>query len=132
VASIGSPNEGLDNVLGALYTATFKLLLYTNTQDSLSQSTVLANLTEPTGEDGYAQITLNGTWSQNNGIFTYDHGSPDDPFWENTGAGDWAVQPAGVAMTDGTYIVHFKDLVDLVTMIPGKQIIVDMSTGITV
>lgn len=116
----------------AVYVATLKLLLYTNTPNSLSQSTVLANLTEPTGT-GYAQVTLNGVWTGTNGIVTYDHGVPDNVIFENTGGSNWTGDPTGAAISDGTYLLHFKDFsLGAITMTPGKQIEIDISTLVEV
>ncbi len=132
MATKGTPDEGQDNVIGArVYTTgTLQLRCYINTADSLSESTVFADMTEPTGT-GYGFILLNGVYSFNNGVITYDHGTPDDPIFENTeseGGSNWSNPITGVWMTDGTYVLHFQDLVTSVTMTPGKKLQVDLST----
>lgn len=131
MATSGTPYEGLDNIVGpGVYEKsgqTLYLGLYTNTLDSLSQSTVLANLTEPSGT-GYARITLNGTWAYSNGVITYDHGTPDDPQFENSGISAWTGDVTGAFVTDGTYILHFKDRSTAFTMDPGAILTIDMST----
>lgn len=132
MATKGTPDEGQDNVLGArIYTTgTLQFRLYTNLADSLDESTVFADLTEPTGT-GYGPIVLSGVYSFNNGVVTYDHGTPDDPVFENTeseGGSNWSNPITGVFMTDGTYVLHFQDLVTSVTMTPGKKLQVDLSS----
>lgn len=129
MATSGTPHEGKDNVVvPAVYTG-LQLVLYTNTADSLDEDTVLADLTQPTGETGYGAITLSGVWSSTDGVVTYDHGTPDDPAFENTGGSNWSVQPTGAAITDGTYILHFKDFADgAQTVQPGQKVIIDLSS----
>jgi len=127
MATAGTPYEGRDNtILDAVYTG-LDLRLYTNTADSLSATTVLANLTYPSGS-GYATISLSGVWSSTNGVITYDHGTPDNPLW--TAGDDWSPGVVtGVAITDSTYLLHFKDLtLGAVTMTTGKVLEVDIST----
>lgn len=132
MATKGTPDEGQDDVIGTrLYTTgTLQLRLYTNLADSLDESTVFADLTEPTGT-GYAPIVLSGVWTFTDGVVTYDHGTPDDPVFENTesqGGSNWSNDITGVFMTDGIYVLHFQDLVTSVTMTPGYKIRVDLST----
>lgn len=132
MATSGTPNEGRDYIISdrVYTTGTLDLRLYVNTADSLSETTVFADLTEPTGT-GYAAITLSGSFSEADGIVTYDHGTPDDPVFENTeseGGSNWSQAITGVAMTDGTYVLHFQDLVTPVTMAPGYKLRVDVST----
>lgn len=132
MADSGTPFEGRDNIIvpRVYTTGTLDLRLYVNIADSLDPSTVLGDLTEPTGT-GYAPITLSGAYSVTNGVVTYDDGTPDDPEFENTeseGGSNWSQAITGVAMTDGTYILHFQDLLSSVTMTPGKKLKVDIST----
>ena len=133
MATKGTPNEGRDFIISdrVYTTGTLDLRLYVNTADSLDANTVFADLTEPTGT-GYAPITLNGVFSETNGVVTYDHGTPDDPIFENTeggGGSNWSQPITGVVMTDGTYILHFSDLVGgSVTMTPGYKLRVDVSS----
>ena len=132
MATAGTTFEGMDNIIGpAVYTG-LQLVLYENAADSLSSTTVLANLTLPTGETGYAAITLSGVWSFSNGIVTYDHGTPDDPQYENTGASNWTNPIIGVAITDGTYILHYRDNSSPITMVPGLIFKVDISTLVAI
>jgi hypothetical protein len=130
MATNGTPYEGRDNIIvPAVYTG-MQLRLYTNTLNSLSATTVLADLTYPSGT-GYAPYTLTGVWSSLNGIVTYDDGTPDNPQFENTGGGNWTGDPTGAALTDGTYLLHFKDFaLGAIVMVPGKIIDVDLSTYI--
>ena len=73
MATSGTPNEGRDGIISdRVYTSsTLDLRLYTNTPDSLSSSTVFADLVEPTGT-GYAAISLTGVFSESAGVVTYD------------------------------------------------------------
>lgn len=118
-------------IAGRVYNNTLTLRLYVNVQDSLDATTVFADMTEPTGI-GYAPITLNGVWSSSDGVITYDHGTPDDPVFENTnseGGANWSNPITGVWMTDGVSVLHFQDLVvSSVTMTPGYKLRVDIST----
>ena len=115
MATNGSPHEGVAQILINAYTG-LQLILYTNTADSLDRDTVLADLVEPSALDdlsnpnGYAAISLTGTWSGNSGsIISYDHGTPDNPRFTNSGtSGVWDTV-TGSAITDGSYVLHFKD-----------------------
>ena len=110
MAIIGTPKEGRDKIISdRVYTSgTLDLRCYTNTANSLDADTVFADLVEPTGT-GYGAITLNGVFSETDGVVTYDHGTPDDPEFENTespGGSNWSAAVTGIAMTDGTYVLH--------------------------
>lgn len=128
MATSGTANEGRDKIISdRVYTSsTLDLRLYANAADSLGPTTVFADLVEPTGT-GYAPITLSGVFSEADGVVSYD----SDPTFENTetgGGSNWSNQIQGVVMTDGTYVLHFQDLVAPVTMTPGKKLKVDLST----
>ncbi len=132
MATSGTPNEGRDNIISnrVYTTGTLDLRLYVNLANSLDADTVFADLVEPTGT-GYAPITLSGVFSEADGVVTYDHGTPDDASFENTnaeGGDNWSQVITGVAMTDGTYVLHFQDLLTPVTMTPGKKLTIDLST----
>jgi len=129
VSSFGTPFEGRDNIVAsAVYVSgNLDLRLYTNTKNSLTDATVLADLTYPSGA-GYAAYTLSGTWSSSNGVVNYDDGSPSNPQFTNSGAGDWTGAVTGAAITDGTYVLHFKDFsADPITLEAGQTIEVDIS-----
>lgn len=132
MAAWTTPYEGRDNIIGpAVYTG-LDLRLYTNAADSLSATTVFADLTFPVGS-GYATISLSGSWAFQNGVVTYDHGTPDNPIW--TAADSWSGgNVVGIAMTDGSHILHTKDLsLGPVTMTAASPPIeVDLSTFISV
>ena len=134
MATKGTPNEGFDNVIAArIYTPnTLELRCYVNTPDSLGQTSVFADLTEPTGT-GYGPILLNGVYTSTNGVILYDHGTPDDPYFENTepgGGSNWSQAVTGVVMctAGGGTILHFNDYVSPVTMTPGKKLSIDISS----
>jgi len=132
MATSGTPNEGRDFIISdrVYTTGTLEIRLYINTADSLDAATVLADITEPTGTN-YLPITLTGVFSESDGVVNYDHGTPDDPIFENTeseGGSNWSNPITGVFMTDGTYVLHFQDLLSSVTMTPGKRLRVDIST----
>ena len=129
MATSGTCYEGMDNVIvPAVYTG-LDMRLYTNTANSLSSSTVLADLTFPSGS-GYATYTLSGVWSSTNGQITYDDGTPDNVIF--TAGDNWTGgDVVGVAITDGTYLLHFKDLaLGPVTMTTGQALEIDLSTVI--
>jgi len=133
MATSGSPFEGRDNyIVPAVYVSgSLDMRLYTNTANSLSSTTVLADLNFPSGS-GYATYTLSGNWSSNSGVVTYDDGTPDNVKF--TAGNNWTGgDVTGVAITDGTYLLHFKDLsLGAVTMTTGKVLEVDLSTFISV
>jgi hypothetical protein len=129
MASFGTPNEGKDNIIASLvYTSSLSIGLYTNTLDSLGASSVLADITEPDDgavSDGYARQALSGSWASSGGIVTY---TPNIQF-ENSGAASWTDDVTGAFLTDGTYLLHFKDLTSgALTMTAGKILEVDIST----
>ena len=132
MAASGTPKEGRDKIISdRVYTSgTLDLRCYVNAQDSLDADSVFGDLVEPTGT-GYAPISLTGTFSETDGVVTYDHGTPDDPVFQNTesaGGSNWSQPVSGVAMTDGSYILHFVDIAaGQVTMTPGKKLRVDIS-----
>ena len=129
MATDGTPYEGIDNiVVPAIYTSGLKLGVYTNTQGSLDQTTVLADINQPTGT-GSADKTLSGTWSSNDGVVTYDDGSPDNPIFENTDVSDWSADITGAFLHNDTYILHFKDFASgAITMTPGDEVEIDISS----
>ncbi len=136
MATSGTPHEGVDNILIAAYTG-LTMLLYTNTANTLDRDTVLADITEPSALDdggndnGYAQITLSGVWASNLSSITYDHGTPDNPIFTNTGVeGNW--DPAvGTIIHDGTYILHFKDFGSAIALTLGATLEIDVSSAVT-
>ena len=133
MATSGTPFEARDNyIVPAVYVSgSLDLRLYTNTPNSLTSSSTLSDLTYPSGT-GYATYTLSGTWSSNSGVVTYDDGASDNVTF--TAGSDWTGgDVTGVAITDGTYLIHFKDLsLGPVTMTTGEALEVDLSTFISV
>ena len=135
MADRGTPNEGRDRISDKVYDASTSLILYTNLQDSLDETTVYADLVQPTGT-GYAAIVMSGVWSENNGVVTYDHGTPDDVEFQNTnptGGANWSSNVTGAALIDDQSgvirILHFMDnpAAGGITMTPGKRYRVDVS-----
>jgi len=132
MATSGLPHEGTDNIILDAYTG-LQMLLYTNSGDSLTRATVLADLTEPSalddigGDNGYAAITLSGVWSSSNSVISYDHGSPDAVVFTNTGGqGSWDAA-TGSAITDGTYILHFQDFPNPIIVVKDGSLNIDVS-----
>ena len=129
MATDGTPFEGRDNLIGpAVYVSgSLELRAYVNTAGSLTDSTVFADMTEPAGT-GYAPITLSGTYSFTNGVVTYDDGTPDNPLW--TAGNNWTGgDVTGSFLTDGVYVLHFKDLaLGATTMTTGTILEIDLST----
>jgi hypothetical protein len=125
MATSGTPNNGLDEIARRVYVngASFTLVAYTNAADSLSAATVTADLTQPTSSNGYAPITLSGTWSTSGGVVTYTH--PGNPTWSATGS--WSGVVRGVAIVSGAIVMHFKDLDTAFTAANGKKLAVDLS-----
>jgi hypothetical protein len=130
VASKGTPYQGRDLIIAPRVYTGLSLIAYTNAQDSLSDTSVYADLVQPAGS-GYAPIALSGSWASSNGVVTYDHGTPDDPNWENTHAtNNWSLPVTGVAIIDASNrLLHFHDLSNgPVTMTPAKKLVVNLST----
>lgn len=130
MARSGTPKGGLNEIAERVYVngADLTLVAYTNTPDSLGPDSVAADLVQPTSANGYAPITLNGTWATNNGIVTYDHGTPDNPTW--TATGTWSAPVTGVAMIYGSRIMHFRDYNDSGgswTAADGRKLAVDVT-----
>ena len=112
MARSGTPRGGLDEIAERTYVngADFTLVAYTNTPNSLGDDSVAADLVQPPEENGYAPVVLNGVWASEDGVVTYDHGTPDDPGWVATGP--WSAPVTGAALIYGTRLVHFKDYND--------------------
>lgn len=149
MASKGTPYQGRDLVIAPLVYGTSglavsrQLIAYCNTADSLSDSSVYIDLSQPTGT-GYAPITLGGTWASSLGIVTYDHGvtlgffNPTsgkyDPYWQNTHAtNNWSLPVTGAAVIAtvnglGPYLLHFQDAASGITMTPKQRLAINAST----
>lgn len=114
----GTPLGGLSEIAKRVYIdgADVTLVAYTNTRNTLSSASVAADLTQPTSTNGYAPILLDGTWSELDGVATYQHplGPSTDPTgnpqWHCTGT--WSANVTGVALIFGTRLLHFKDSTD--------------------
>lgn len=131
MASSGTPNEGRDRISDKVYDGDLRVVPYTNTQDSLDENTVYADLTYPTGTGMAIYFTV-GVFSETDGIVTYDNGTPDDIEWQNTnaiGGANWSADVTGIAMYDSATltIMHFQDTTSPVTMTPQKRLRLDLS-----
>ena len=110
--------------------ADFHLVAYTNTADSLSDTSVYADITEPASANGYAPILLDGTWSSTNGVITYVHSTPTHPSWAATGG--WGATVTGVAIVyNSATLVHWKDLDVAFSAADGKRLEIDLDTVIS-
>lgn len=131
MAAKGTPYQGRDLIIAPRVYTGLQLVLYVNLQNSLSDLSVYADLVQPTGT-GYAPISLSGVWLSAQGIITYDHGTPDDPIWQNTHASNnWSQPVSGAAIIGGAgpYLLHFHDFADgQITMVPSRKIAVNLST----
>lgn len=143
MATEGTPAEGLQEI-GDRYVGPaavdLVLVAYHNAGDSLDDATVLADLTLPTVENGYAPIVLDGTWDTTNGILTYTHSStlvdanPSLTGW--AASGTWtagAVNGVAILAQSGsplapTEVVHFHDLDAPFTAAAGKKLGIDLVT----
>lgn len=141
MATSGTSHEGVDNILISAYTG-LDLRLYTHTLTvddeiivpSLDRDSVFADLTEPSNLDdfgfnnGYAAISLTGTWSSSESVITYDH--PGDPTFTNSGEqGNWVVY--GSAITDGAFILAFKDFSEPIAVLLGASLVLDVSSVVS-
>ena len=133
MARSGTPHEGVDQLIINAYTG-LKLILYTNVADSLNRDTVFADITQPSAVDsetdpnGYGIITLSGSWSASNSIIAYDHGTPDNPRFTNDSPIDAWDEVFGSVITDGTYILHFKDFATSRALAAGAVLDIDISS----
>jgi hypothetical protein len=126
MATRGTPNDGLEAIATAAYVSgALTLIAYTNTPDSLGPTTVAADLSQPSGS-GYAPITLNGTWSSTDGVTTYVHSTPTNPFWLALGA--WSAPVTGAAIIHGAVCRHFMDFASAFTAAAGKKLEVDLNS----
>lgn len=135
MADFGTPHEGVDNILLNAYTSggtvdgDLTLVLYTNTSNSLTRSSVYADLTQPdNAAEGYAVITLDGTWSANNSEISYVHSTPTNPIFTNNGGGDDWDAATGSAICDGAFVLHFKDFGNSITVTNGGTLEIDVSS----
>jgi hypothetical protein len=127
MATRGTPNEGRDLMAARIY-VNCTMVLYVNAADSLTESSVAADLVQPTGT-GYVPISLNGVFASLNGVVQYDHGTPDEVVWQNTHASNnWSQDITGAAILSGGKILHFHDAATPVTMTPGQKIAVDVQS----
>jgi hypothetical protein len=127
MATQGTPYGGLNDVAALAYVSgALTLVCYTNTADSLVTATVAADLTQPSTANGYAPITLDGTWSTSNGVLTYVHSTPTNPTWTATGA--WSATVTGVAIIRGATVRHFKDLGSAFVASTGRKLAVDLAS----
>jgi hypothetical protein len=127
VASQGTPLVGLDDIASLAYVSgALTLVAYTNVAGGFGPSTVAADLTQPTSNNGYAPITLDGTWSTAGGVVTYTHSTPTNPSWVATGA--WSANVTGVAILRGSVLRHFKDLTSAFIAAAGKKLEVDLNS----
>ena len=130
MASFGTPHEGVAYLIAPQYSASgLKLVLYTNTGNSLDRDTVLADLTAPdNAAEGYAEIDLDQTWSVDTSEISYVHTAGTNPTFTNTGTGASWDTCTGSAITDGTYILHFKDFGTPITLTVGATLAIDISS----
>lgn len=127
MATQGTPYGGLNDIAALAYVSgALTLVAYTNTADSLGSATVAADLTQPTTANGYAPITLDGTWSTSNGVLTYVHSTPTNPTW--TATSSWSATVTGVAIIRGTTVRHFKDLTSPFVAAGGRKLAVDLAS----
>lgn len=133
MATFGTPKEGVDNILINAYSG-LQLILYTDGFDTFDRDSVLADFTQPSAVDsesdpnGYAAISLTGTWLSSGAVITYDHGGGSNPAFTNTGNSEsWDIV-YGAAITDGTYVLHFKDFGTSYAIDVGESLEIDISS----
>eukprot|EP00919_Chromeraceae_sp_WS-2016_P077287 GHVR01182982.1.p2 GENE.GHVR01182982.1~~GHVR01182982.1.p2 ORF type:complete len:134 (+),score=9.07 GHVR01182982.1:1109-1510(+) len=131
MASSGTANEGIDAVIAErVYISGGDLILivYTNAADSLESDSVRADLVSVSQANGYAPITLDGTWSSTDGIVTYTHSTPTNPTW--TATGTWSATVTGVAIIDNptSSLLHWKDLDTPFVAAANRKLAIDIAT----
>lgn len=127
MATQGTPYGGLDDIAALAYVSgALTLVAYLNTANSLGATTIAADLTQPATANGYAPITLDGTFTSTNGVLTYIHSTPTNPTW--TATGSWSGTVTGVAIIRGTTVRHFKDLGTAFVAAGGRKLAVDLAS----
>lgn len=128
MATSGTANEGLDEIADRTYIsgADLTLVAYTNTPNSLEDTSVLGDISQPSQTNGYAPIVLDGTWSSADGVVTYVHSTPTHPTFLASGA--WSGTVTGVAIVSGTSLWHFKDLDVPFAAADGRKLQIDLDT----
>lgn len=134
---VGGRNLYLQRTL--LEGADCTLVAYTNAQDSLGNSTVPGDLSQPTQTNGYSPIALpKAGWTIANGVASYaqapgaNFDSDGNPCWLPTGA--WSADVTGVALLQSAVLVHFFDHRDtngdaaVFTAAAGRKLVVDLSS----
>jgi hypothetical protein len=122
----GTPFQGLDYAAGRVYGSHLSLVAYTNAPNSLGDASTYATLVQPASTNGYAPITLDGTWTILNGTITYLK-TGANPGWTATGV--WSSTVNGVAMVDiaAGKLLHFRDNVTPFTAANLKRFEVDVT-----
>lgn len=127
MATSATPMEGLDDIAEVAYVSgALTLVAYTNAGNSLSSTSVAADITQPTEANGYAAITLNGVWDSTGGVLLYVHSTPTNPKW--TATGTWSGTVNGVAILHGSILRHFKDLGSPFVAAAGRKLEIDLSS----
>lgn len=131
MATQGTPFSGRDDIASLAYiSGQLTLVAYTNTPNSLGNSTVAADLTQPSSANGYAPILLDGVWSSVNGVLTYVHSAGANYFSGNPGwqaIGTWSAVVNGLALIRGSSCRHFRDLDAPFTAANLKKLVANLS-----
>jgi hypothetical protein len=127
MATEGTPHEGLDYASARVYGSHLSLVCYSNAADSFGPDTVYADIVQPSVANGYAPITLDGTWSYSDGTVSYLKDGVN-PKW--TATGTWSVTVNGIAMVDisSGKILHFRDNTVPFTAANLRKLEVDITT----
>lgn len=130
MATQGSPAAGRSEMARRIYIsgAALALVAYTNAPNSLSDTTVMSDLTQPPLANGYAPITLaQGGWTVNNGVATYAVAGGGDPIW--LCLDDWSggITVNGAAIVFGSIVLHFKDCLVPFMALKGKKLAVTLA-----
>jgi len=137
MATFGTPYEGRDEIIVPLVyqylsdNSVLNLGLFTNSSGTLGPTSLIGDISEPSGT-GYAAYALEGTWSSSNGVVTYSDGSPANPQFENTGGTDWVGDITGAYISGAPgvtyYLLHFKFFSSPITLQPGQVLEIDISS----
>lgn len=130
MATQGSPAAGRSEMARRIYVsgAALALVAYTNPANSLGDTTVMSDLSQPPLANGYAPISLlPAGWNVVNGVATYAVAGGGDPVWICTAAWGGGITVFGSAVVFGSIVMHFKDNAAPFVALAGKKLAITLA-----